>query len=133
MQSTLMSMKKNRLFLLWYFTGEFLVASLVVALQLKYSDWPQYLLEPFFYQGLLLLPLGLVLGVKVPVWMHNSVHGNFRIPWVNRVVGELCGVAIMLGMEAFALNHLMHHAYPDSDLDPHNPNQKKGNLFALSF
>ena len=82
-------------------------------------------------EGLLLLPLGLVIGVQAPVMIHNCVHGNVKIKWCNQVFGETCGVYVLLGMAAFELNHHMHHVHFDTDLDPHNPEGKSSFHFSL--
>jgi fatty acid desaturase len=135
MHGTITRFKTRPYFLLGYFTIQFLVFCAIVALQVHFTDLTRMFSAPFSFWGLALLPLGLIVGIQVPVLMHNCVHSNLRPRWLNRVCGELAGVYIMLGMEAFALNHYMHHGYSDSDLDPHNPENKKflGFFFANNF
>lgn len=117
--------RKNRLYLLNYFIISALIVASLVLLQVFFLvDWHSYTNFQLSYKGLLLLPLGLIIGVQIPAIMHNCVHGNFKQKWMNRVVGELAGIYILLGMAAFEINHRMHHVHSDTDLDPHNPEGK---------
>lgn len=117
--------RKNRLYLLNYFVISAIVVTLIVLLEIFFLvDWSSYTNFQMNYEGLLLLPLGLIIGVQVPAIMHNCAHGNFKHKWMNKAVGELAGIYILLGMAAFEINHRMHHVHSDTDLDPHNPEGK---------
>jgi stearoyl-CoA desaturase (delta-9 desaturase) len=74
---------------------------------------------------LLLPPLavsGLFLGCYAAVAIHTASHQAFRPRWVNRIVGEVCGVLLLTGYATFLIPHLAHHRYPDDPLrDPHPP------------
>lgn len=132
MQSHWKKFRKDRFYLLKYFVVSFIVMLAVVALQAYFIDWKAF--QAFFvrWEELLLLPIGLIVGVKVPVLIHNCVHGNVKIKWLNSVLGELAGVYVLLGMAAFELNHRMHHTHSDGELDPHNPHNKKFFLFIFA-
>lgn len=72
----------------------------------------------------LLLPLAVFFGIKIPTLMHNCVHGNLKSPLLNFLIGELTCFFVLMGMGIITINHTLHHAYSDSDLDPHNPSGK---------
>lgn len=130
MGNALLRFKNQPYFLVWYLSLHLAIFSMIVAAQAHYLDWNSFWGAPFSWRGLWLLPLGLIIGIKIPVLMHNCVHGNLKPKWLNAVGGELAGIYITLAMEAFALNHMMHHANNDTDLDPHNP---KGRHFLPFF
>ncbi|QXD25845.1 fatty acid desaturase [Opitutia bacterium ISCC 51] len=75
---------------------------------------------PFHWWYLLGIPLGAYLGVQSGAWMHNACHGNLKPKWLNRFVGELCGLQQLPGVAGWWVTHIIHHQYPDDpDLDPH--------------
>ena len=117
--------RTDRLYLIKYFLVSLSVTSAVLYLQLSFIDLSTFFEFEFSWTGILLLPLGLIIGVKAPVIIHNCVHGNLRPPFLNQIAGELAGVYVLLGMAAFEINHRMHHVHSDSDLDPHNPKDRK--------
>ena len=53
--------------------------------------------------------------------IHNAAHGNIFGSWINRMVGELCGLALFYGLPSFALIHILHHKMPDEEGDPVSP------------
>lgn len=124
MQKHWKKFRKDRFYLLKYFSATFLIGLAVIGIQSRFVDWSHYRAFDLSLHGLWLMPLGLILGVQIPVLIHNCVHGNIKIKWLNQVLGELAGVYVLLGMAAFELNHRMHHAHADSDMDPHNPEGK---------
>lgn len=123
--------KKSKWYLLKYFVLSFMLLLSIVILQYTYLDTSPYLNFNFDPRGFLLLPLGLILGVKAPVLIHNCVHGNLKVKGLNTILGEIAGVYVLLGLAAFELNHRMHHVHSDSDMDPHNPHNK--NFFKFFF
>lgn len=127
MQSYWKSFKQNKYFLVTYFSISLFLFCLInyaILMNMEVS-LIEHLSAPFSFKGLLLLPIGLIIGVQVPALMHNCVHGNMKPKKLNLILGELAGVYILLGMAAFEINHRMHHVYADTDLDPHNPEGKK--------
>lgn len=53
------------------------------------------------------------------VFVHNATHSNFH-PAINRVVGELCGAAIVTRFASWEVVHMRHHRYSDHrEKDPH--------------
>lgn len=117
--------RNDKFYLLKYFLVSLTILSTVIYLQLQFIDLNSFFSFEFSWYGFLLLPVGLIIGVKAPVLIHNCVHGNLRPPLLNQIAGELAGLYVLLGMAAFEINHRMHHVHSDSDLDPHNPHQKK--------
>lgn len=68
------------------------------------------------------IPLGIVVGLQSAYLMHNAAHGNIRPKWLNRLVGEICGMQQLMGFPAWAVPHVIHHQYPDDPAkDPHPP------------
>lgn len=116
--------KNDPYYLVKYFSISLLVLSAILLIQFQFVNFDLYTNFTLSYEGLILLPLGLVIGIKVPVLIHNCVHGNLKTPILNRIVGEIAGLYVFLGMAAFFLNHRMHHVHNDTDLDPHNPDKK---------
>lgn len=124
--------KKKRTYLLRYLATSLIISiTLVIGLFQLTTLSPLQLNMNSLVMGLALLPLGLTLAVIFPTLIHNCVHGNFRRPWMNQVVGELAGFYVLLGMAAFEINHRMHHVHHDTALDPHNP--EKQSFFFFFF
>lgn len=71
----------------------------------------------------LMIPLSVYLGHLSAVFIHNAVHYNFKPPWLNRFVGELCALhQVSAGFSVFQFIHFEHHAHwSDSSSDPHSP------------
>lgn len=125
------SFRQDRFYLIKYLSVHTLIAVAVVLLQLKFTSLVGFFKFEFESWPILLLPLGLIIAVKAPVLIHNCVHRNLRPKFLNFIAGELAGVYVLLSMATFELNHVMHHAHADSDLDPHNP--YKRNFFGFFF
>lgn len=123
--------RKDRLFLVKYLSVHTLVILAILALQLKFVNLDEILHFKLDLWPVLLLPIGLIIAVQIPVLIHNTVHRNLRPKILNFIVGELAGFYVLLSMASFELNHVMHHAHADSDLDPHNP--YKRNFFGFFF
>lgn len=69
-----------------------------------------------------LIPVGIIVGLQAAYLMHNAAHGNFKPNWLNRVVGELCGLQHLIGFPGWVVPHIVHHQYPDDPArDPHPP------------
>jgi fatty acid desaturase len=116
--------RKDRFYLVKYLTFHMLLGLAVVALQLHFMSSPiSFDITPEWWH-LMVFPLGLIFAVIAPVTIHNCVHGNFKQKYLNNVIGEITGVYVLLSMAAFELNHVMHHAHSDSELDPHNPHNR---------
>lgn len=67
----------------------------------------------------LIVPLSIFVGLKITTWMHNSMHFNYS--WGNRIVGELTSFYSLMSFGIVSNLHVLHHSYPDTDEDPHNP------------
>jgi len=76
---------------------------------------------PWHY--LVLLPFAIYIGHLTAVFMHNAVHFNFNIRWLNPVLGELCALQqLSAGFPVFRLIHNEHHSHSDDpERDPHPP------------
>lgn len=70
----------------------------------------------------------IILGIKLPSIMHNAVHGN--LAFANSLIGEATSQIILVSFGIVSVNHSFHHAYPDSEKDPHSP---IGKSFARYF
>ncbi|MSP24848.1 MAG: fatty acid desaturase [Myxococcales bacterium] len=65
------------------------------------------------------LPLAIQAQILCSVWIHNATHNNFPRA-INRIVGELCGVAVGTRFASWEIIHQRHHKYSDDPvLDPH--------------
>lgn len=82
-------------------------------------------------RSLLFLPLAFLCGIQIPVFMHNCTHANFRSRLVNNVLGELSSLFILMGLDIVRINHSLHHAFADTQRDPHDPTGKS--FFAFIF
>jgi fatty acid desaturase len=123
--------KKDKYYLVKYLSLHLLIAAAVVSFQWQFIDLSQLLNFKFQWWQLLLLPVGLIIGVQIPVLIHNCVHNNLKIKILNNIAGEIAGIYVLLSMASFELNHFMHHAHADKDLDPHNPHKR--NFFKFFF
>ena len=111
--------RKDKFFLLNYFflhaigllTAIGLFQELDLGFDLNFSNFP-----------FSLLPLAFVFGIKIPTLMHNCVHENLR--GFNLIVGELTSFFVLMGFGIISINHTFHHAFSDSDMDPHSPEGK---------
>lgn len=135
MKTSWVKFRQDRLYLIKYFAIHFIIAASVLAIQSHFYNFTKAIEIHFSIWSLILFPVGLIVGIKVPVLMHNCVHRNLRPPMLNFIAGELAGVYILMGLAAFELNHIMHHAHSDTELDPHNPDKKNflGFFFANNF
>jgi fatty-acid desaturase len=68
------------------------------------------------------LLLGCLVGLQSAYLMHNAAHESIKPAWLNRLVGELCGLQQLMGFPGWAVPHIIHHQYPDDpEKDPHPP------------
>lgn len=122
--------KTDKHFFLKYFSLELFGAStLFIALYL----WKGPLTESIAltWTHFFLLPLAFLLGVKLPVTLHNAVHENFKPRVLNEVIGEIGGFFVLFGLAPFRISHILHHAFADTEFDPHPPDGK-GFLYFLT-
>jgi fatty acid desaturase len=74
-------------------------------------DWAPWML--------LALPAACYLQILASVFIHNASHANFS-PWLNRFVGEICGVIVLTRFASWQIVHQRHHRYADDRVkDPH--------------
>lgn len=68
---------------------------------------------------LLMLPLGIQL-VFLFTLLHETVHRTpFRSIWINKLVGRICGIILILPADWFGYFHLAHHRFTqEPDRDP---------------
>lgn len=126
--------RKERAFLIRYFSSHLLLLVPAVVALHAWAPISAWTFEPTAWHLLLLAPAVLV-GIWVPVVFHNCMHRNLRSRVANTIVAELTSFYALLSTAAFQINHIMHHAHPDTDLDPHNPDQRgfAGFFFSNSF
>lgn len=73
-----------------------------------WQPWMWWLLPPLVY-----------LHVLASVFIHNATHRSFPRA-INRVVGELLGVLLVVRFANWEILHVRHHRYPDDPArDPH--------------
>ncbi len=71
---------------------------------------------------LMLVPPAIAFGSISAALIHNATHGSIRPRWLNGVVGEIFGTHQLYGFAGWAIQHYIHHLYPDdSQKDPHAP------------
>ncbi|MFZ4715207.1 MAG: fatty acid desaturase [Bacteriovoracaceae bacterium] len=117
----------NQYFLLRYSLAHTVVLSLISWVIFKnhhYSSSLVFKLEYFLF-----LPFSILIGIQVPVLMHNCMHANFKSPLTNFILGELSGFFALMSLGILRINHMLHHAYSDTDHDPHNPSKKSFIIF----
>lgn len=119
--------RKNKFFLLNYFFTH--TVSLVGMISLfVYFDLG--LDANFGHIPWYLLPFAFAFGVKVPTIMHNCMHEN--LPKFNFIIGELTSFFVLMGFGIVSINHTFHHAFSDSEMDPHSPEGKSFFKFFLT-
>jgi fatty acid desaturase len=83
-----------------------------------------------FYLGLVTLTAfdwlwvvaGTLIGLQSAWLMHNAAHDSIQPAWLNRVIGEVCGLQQLMGFPGWAVPHIIHHQNPDDpESDPHPP------------
>lgn len=118
MKITFANFRKDPFFFFKYFTAQMLI---MMVLGFLCKDMVSSDLSLNFHH-LLLLPLAVVLGLQLPVALHNAVHFNIKPRMLNEIVGEICGFFVLFGMAPFRISHVLHHANADDhELDPHPP------------
>lgn len=72
---------------------------------------------------LVVFPVATYAAIVAQLSIHNAVHGNFPRA-INRIVGEVLGVLVVVRFASWTLVHLRHHRFSDDPArDPH-PNQR---------
>jgi len=75
----------------------------------------------FHYTDIIVVFLAVIMGWLVSSFIHNTSHNNIGNKYLNRLIGEFCGLWVMYGFKNFVLIHILHHRYSDQELDPVNP------------
>jgi fatty acid desaturase len=109
--------KKDRFFLSAYFLKRTLFLGLLLVALLEFGTFLPAVTD--LTLALAFVPIGILLGIKLPTLMHNGMHGN--LGRANDAIGELTSFFILLNFPIVCLQHTLHHAYPDTEDDPHNP------------
>lgn len=53
---------------------------------------------------------------------HSAAHESFKPRWLNRVLGEICGLIHTSNLDEWGIIHYFHHLHADDPLlDPHPP------------
>lgn len=123
MKITMRSFLTDKRFFLKYFSLQ-MIATIVLALAVYHLKGLS-LDYTFSWSWLYFLPFTFIIGVQIPVILHNAVHYNIPNKTLNEIIGELCGFFVLFGMGPFRISHSLHHAYPDDPKkDPHPPMDK---------
>lgn len=110
--------RRNRHFYVWYDVFWILTgAAIIAAIQL--SGW-QGIAVSWDWRLLIALPLVCHLQILCSVYIHNCTHNNFPRA-INRLVGELCGFAVLTRFASWEIIHQRHHKYSDDPADDPHP------------
>lgn len=109
--------RQNRLYLSAYFAAQtlFLIGLLFVIRHFHLGIRHELPL-PWLA---VVVPLAVYGGLRLPTIMHNCMHGNLRRG--NLLVGELTAFFILMSFGIVCIQHVLHHADPDTEKDPHSP------------
>lgn len=77
-----------------------------------------------------LIVTGFLIGIKLPTIMHNCAHEN--LGFGNLFWGELTASVTLISFGIVCVNHIFHHAHPDTEKDPHTPNDKSFFFYLLT-
>jgi fatty acid desaturase len=90
--------------------------ALIAARFAVHRDW--LLLQPTGY-WLLYFPCAVYALIVAHLCMHNACHGSFPRN-LNRAIGELLGLLVVVRFASWNIVHMRHHAFSDHpDSDPH--------------
>lgn len=110
------SYRKNRYFYLGY-DLPYMAAFLGLCSALRWSGWQGVGWQSWMW---LLLPPIVYLHVLASVCIHNASHANFPRA-INRVVGEILGVLLVVRFANWEILHVRHHRHADDpERDPHH-------------
>jgi fatty acid desaturase len=109
--------RRDRRFYLRYDSFWFVVCALAILVLLA-TRFNGLFGRPSAYWLLVFPPLlyGLIVA---HLFMHNATHGNFPRA-INRVLGELFGLLVVVRYASWDIVHMRHHKYSDDrETDPH--------------
>ncbi len=112
--------RKDRYFYLKY-DIPYLVLFVAASAALWFAGWRGFVtsFEPWI---LLLVVPAMYLHVLANVCVHNACHVNFPRR-INRLVGEILGVIVVVRFANWEVLHVRHHRYADDvEKDPHPAN-----------
>ncbi len=120
-KNPLQGFRRDPNYLLRYYATLFVLTALAI-LPLSMRPPEFYVLDLKIWH-LWLVPLGVLVGIASAMLIHNAAHGSIKPVWINKFIGELCGLHQLYGFRAWTIAHLIHHQYPDDpEKDPHAPN-----------
>jgi fatty acid desaturase len=109
--------KKSRHFYLRY-DGFYLLLCSALLVLMYVTGFRPVIGMPAWWWPLCLPPLMFAL-VWAHLLIHNCTHGNLPRP-INRIVGELLGLLVVVRYASWDIVHLRHHKYSDDrEKDPH--------------
>ena len=122
MNQTWAAFRSDPYFLTRYFSFHTLVLIALAAILVSVKGFAfNY---SFHYSQIFHLPFAVLIGIQVPVLMHNCMHGNLKNKTLNLICGELSGMFALMSLGILRINHTLHHAFADSHNDPHDPSGK---------
>ncbi len=111
-------LRRDRRFYLYY-DGLYAALSAAALLALRRAHPAALLARPSPLALALALPLACHALILAHVWIHNAAHNNFPRA-INRLVGELLGLAVITRFASWEIVHQRHHRYSDDpERDPH--------------
>jgi stearoyl-CoA desaturase (delta-9 desaturase) len=118
-QHPFLEFKKNRRFYLRY-DAFYLALSAVAVVVMLVAHWrpldTRVVWNPWHF--LIGFPALVYFLICCHLWIHNATHGNFP-RWVNRMIGEVLGVVILVRYASWDIVHMRHHRFSDDEKDPH--------------
>jgi fatty acid desaturase len=109
--------RRDKWFYLRYDAFWFAVCALAIGAMLATRFDPLFGRPSMYW--LLASPLLLHGLIAAHLCMHNATHGNFPRP-INRVLGELLGLLVVVRYASWDIVHMRHHKYSDDgETDPH--------------
>lgn len=109
--------RKDRLYLLKNYAID-LALMLMMMIPLNSLSFGK---ESINLSSLLFIVPGILFGLVTAGFLHNTAHNNIRNSFLNRMVGEFCGMWVLYGYKNFVMIHTLHHIYADEEHDPVNP------------
>ncbi|MEC7278314.1 MAG: fatty acid desaturase [Bdellovibrionota bacterium] len=119
--------KSNSIFLPAYLCLQFMATIGIVTCGYNLNLFKEI---SYSHDLLWLIPIGFLFGIKLPTLMHNAAHENLKEG--NIIIGELSALVTLISFGIVCINHKFHHAFADTDKDPHRPEGKSFGTYVLT-
>ncbi|MBK9294408.1 MAG: fatty acid desaturase [Oligoflexia bacterium] len=113
--------------LLFYLPAIYLLSSTQITFVIAsifYAIGISFYLKIASLQSFAYIPIGILLAMPATALIHCASHMSIKPRFLNRIVGEFCGLFQLTGFPDWTIIHVIHHTYTDDPkLDPHPPMQ----------